>query len=193
MTRIDWREASRWWSVRVSALGSLLFAALSLMPDQLLALWNMMPGEVRAMLPARAADWLGMILFILVIVARLLPQRPAGARVSLWRSEAGAVTPKAAGRAAAIAAALALAIVGLKADEGKRTVAQKIVRNRPEDLTDRCYDGNGVKVSDALCPSVVRVYGTPRTVAGDAITTPGMSRRTPTASSLWKWPPNPRW
>jgi hypothetical protein len=28
-----------------------------------------------------------------------------------------------------------------------------------------------VKVSDDLCPSVVHVYGTPRTVAGDAITT----------------------
>ena len=28
---------------------------------------------------------------------------------------------------------------------------------------------------------------------GDAITSPGMSRSTPTASSLWKWPPKPRW
>ncbi len=58
MTRIDWREASRWWSVRVSALGPILYAAMILMPDQLLALWNMMPSEVRAALPARAGDWL---------------------------------------------------------------------------------------------------------------------------------------
>ena len=29
--------------------------------------------------------------------------------------------------------------------------------------------------------------------AGEAITSPGMSRSTATASSLWKWPPNPRW
>ncbi len=28
-----------------------------------------------------------------------------------------------------------------------------------------------MKVSDALCPSVVHVYGTPRMVAGDSITT----------------------
>ena len=28
---------------------------------------------------------------------------------------------------------------------------------------------------------------------GDAITKPGMSRSTPTASSLWKWPPKPFW
>ena len=29
--------------------------------------------------------------------------------------------------------------------------------------------------------------------AGDAITRPGMSRSTPTALSLWKWPPKPFW
>ena len=29
--------------------------------------------------------------------------------------------------------------------------------------------------------------------AGQATTRPGMSRSTPTALSLWKWPPNPFW
>ncbi len=29
--------------------------------------------------------------------------------------------------------------------------------------------------------------------AGQATTSPGMSRSTPTALSLWKWPPNPFW
>ena len=29
--------------------------------------------------------------------------------------------------------------------------------------------------------------------AGDAITSPGMSRSTATESSLWKWPPKPFW
>ena len=81
MTRIDWREASRWWSLRVSALGSILFAGLALIPDQLLALWNLMPAEVRAHVPARAGNLIGMALFLLVIVARLIPQRPAGAGV----------------------------------------------------------------------------------------------------------------
>jgi len=158
MTRIDWREASRWWSVRVSALGSILYAAMILMPDQLLALWNMMPSEVRAALPARAGDWLGMILFVLVIVARLLPQRPAGERVSLWRSEAGAVTPKAAGRAAAIAAALALAIVGLKADEGKRNTSYVDIAGVPT----ACYGHTGPDVkpgqvrTDAQCETLLR-------------------------------------
>ena len=62
-------------------------------------------------------------------------------------------------------------LTAVESDHSKRPLARKIVRNKPADLTDRCYDGAGVKVSDALCPSVVNVYGTPRMVAGDSITT----------------------
>src|SRR4029079_11716972 len=56
-------------------------------------------------------------------------------------------------------------------DHSSRPLERKIARDKPADLTDRCYDGAGVKVSDALCPSVVHVYTTPRMVAGDSITT----------------------
>ncbi|MGH2973706.1 MAG: DUF6351 family protein [Solirubrobacterales bacterium] len=57
-------------------------------------------------------------------------------------------------------------------DHGKGTVAQKVARDKPSDLTDRCYDGSGHKLSNGLCPNgVVNVEGTPRTVAGDHITT----------------------
>ena len=62
-------------------------------------------------------------------------------------------------------------LTAVESDHSKRPLERKIVRNKPADLTDRCYDGAGVKVSDALCPSVVHVYGTPRMVAGDSITT----------------------
>jgi hypothetical protein len=47
-----------------------------------------------------------------------------------------------------------------------------VIADKPGDLSDRCYDGNGQKVSDDLCgEAVVTTFGTPRTVAGDAITT----------------------
>jgi hypothetical protein len=62
-------------------------------------------------------------------------------------------------------------LTAVEDDHGRGSLAQKVARDKPTDLTDRCYDGNGSKVSDDLCPSVVHVYGTPRTVAGDAITT----------------------
>ncbi|RSU46356.1 glycoside hydrolase family protein [Sphingomonas sp. S-NIH.Pt15_0812] len=162
MTQIDWREASRWWSVRVSALGSLLYAAMLLMPDQLLGLWNMMPAEVRTLLPARAGNWLGMILFALVIVARVLPQRSARDGASLWRalfrSAKGAVSPNSAKRAALIATALALAVVGLKADEGKRNTSYLDIVGIPT----ACYGHTGPDVrpgqvrTDAQCETLLR-------------------------------------
>jgi hypothetical protein len=62
-------------------------------------------------------------------------------------------------------------LTSVENDSSRHSLEQKIVRDKPTDLTDRCYDGKGVKVSDALCPEIVHVYGTPRTVAGDAITT----------------------
>jgi hypothetical protein len=62
-------------------------------------------------------------------------------------------------------------LTAVENDHSKKPLERKIARDKPADLTDRCYDGKGVKVSDALCPSVVHVYKTPRMVAGDSITT----------------------
>ncbi|HET9102424.1 MAG TPA: DUF6351 family protein [Solirubrobacteraceae bacterium] len=60
----------------------------------------------------------------------------------------------------------------VESDHSARTQAQKIAADKPAGLGDECYDGTGTKLSDGLCPpGVVPIYGTPRTVAGDAITT----------------------
>lgn len=57
-------------------------------------------------------------------------------------------------------------------DHSRRSLAKKVILDRPPDIGDECWDGNGEKLSDGLCPpGVVNVEGTPRTVAGDAITT----------------------
>jgi Tannase-like family of unknown function (DUF6351) len=63
-------------------------------------------------------------------------------------------------------------LAAIEDDSRDVALARKVAEDKPDDLTDRCYDGAGDKVSDTLCPdTVVRVYGTPRMVAGDAITT----------------------
>ncbi len=63
-------------------------------------------------------------------------------------------------------------VEAIDSDHRRVPLARKVAEDRPDDLGDRCYDGAGNKVSDGLCPAgVVNVYGTPRTVAGDAITT----------------------
>jgi hypothetical protein len=57
-------------------------------------------------------------------------------------------------------------------DTSASSQAVKVRNDKPADLQDECWDGVGQKLLDGLCPpGVVPVYGTPRTVAGDAITT----------------------
>lgn len=63
-------------------------------------------------------------------------------------------------------------IAAVEADHSSAPVAQKIVADKPADLSDRCYDGLGNQLTSSLCgPAVVPIYGTPRTVAGDPLTT----------------------
>jgi hypothetical protein len=57
-------------------------------------------------------------------------------------------------------------------DASGKSLPQKVIADKPSDVTDQCSDGAGNKISSNLCPSsVVPVYGTPRTVAGEAIST----------------------
>lgn len=63
-------------------------------------------------------------------------------------------------------------LAAVEQDSGNAPLAQKIVTNKPADLKDACFDGVGQKLLDQVCgPLVVGIYGTPRTGAGDAITT----------------------
>ena len=67
------RQIWRLWSVRVSALGSMIFAILIAAPDQLLAIWAALPPELQAMIPN--APELGLVLFVASLVARILRQK----------------------------------------------------------------------------------------------------------------------
>src|SRR5581483_4542358 len=63
-------------------------------------------------------------------------------------------------------------LAAVAADHSSRSLARKIVDDRPGDARDQCFSGIGPKLFTGLCGSVVvPVYGTPRMVAGDHITT----------------------
>ncbi len=63
-------------------------------------------------------------------------------------------------------------LTAVEQDDSTRTLPQKIIQDKPADVTDECYSGTGTMLSHSLCPAgVVNVEGTPRTVAGDSITT----------------------
>jgi hypothetical protein len=62
-------------------------------------------------------------------------------------------------------------LAAIEKDTSTRTLAQKVAADKPDDLSDRCYDGAGHKLLNDICgDAVVGVYGTPRMVAGDALT-----------------------
>ena len=58
------------------------------------------------------------------------------------------------------------------ADHSHRSLPAKIIHDKPADIHDQCTNGAGTVVLNTLCPrSIVPVYGTPRTVAGEPIAT----------------------
>ncbi len=71
----NWRQSWRLWSVRVSALATALFAFMLAAPDQALAVWAMLPGEVQDLIPNRTA--VAAALSVASLAARLIKQRGA--------------------------------------------------------------------------------------------------------------------
>ncbi|HVT34383.1 MAG TPA: DUF6351 family protein [Nevskiaceae bacterium] len=75
-------------------------------------------------------------------------------------------------------------LAAVEQDGSSKLLAQKIVADKPSDISDECYDGAGQMLTSSLCPvvavpgyddiinvGVVPIYGTPRMVAGDDIST----------------------
>lgn len=71
-----WRQSWRWWSVRVSASGAMIFAFLLAAPDQALAIWQALPADVQAMIPN--AKEIGLFLTIAVVIVRNVRQKGGG-------------------------------------------------------------------------------------------------------------------
>jgi hypothetical protein len=103
----DWRQSWRLWSVRVSAIGAMLFAFLLAAPDQVLAIWQALPADIQALIPN--AKEIGLFLSVAVVVARVVQQRTAkrpdvilhqdgSGNVTGWTIDAsGNLQPKGAG------------------------------------------------------------------------------------------------
>jgi ABC-type branched-subunit amino acid transport system permease subunit len=70
--RDDWHKAARAWSTWVAAAGAVLFTLLQEAPHAALAAWDMLPAELRSLLPH--SDRLAMLLFGLIFVLRFLRQ-----------------------------------------------------------------------------------------------------------------------
>ncbi len=66
----------RWWSLRLMALAAFAQAITLSSPDALLAAWQNLPPDLRAILPARIADLVPLGLTVAAIIARHVKQAP---------------------------------------------------------------------------------------------------------------------
>lgn len=80
---IDWikdhlvPEARAWWklwSIRLNALGLAILAWVQFDPIGVLWVWNMMPAAVTRLVPASTLTFIGMALFALSMIARVVTQ-----------------------------------------------------------------------------------------------------------------------
>jgi hypothetical protein len=104
------------------------------------------------------------------IRARLDRENGTHANQSIWEGPA----PIVADTSCALESLKAMDrwLAAVRKDHSHRSLAKKVIADKPADAGDACYDGIGSRLTDGLCPpGIVPVYGTPRTVAGDAITT----------------------
>lgn len=69
-----WRQAWRWWSVRLNAIGLIILSWVQFDPVGALGVWNMMPHPVRMVLPSNFVMLAGLVLFALSMIARLVKQ-----------------------------------------------------------------------------------------------------------------------
>lgn len=68
------RQFWRFWSVRFNALGIAILGWVQFDPVGALAVWNMMPASVRQVLPSNLLTIIGIALFALSILARVVAQ-----------------------------------------------------------------------------------------------------------------------
>lgn len=70
----NWCRAWRFWSIRFNALGLAILSFASFEPVAALGVWNMMPAPVKAFLPQNIVLYIGMALFVLSMLARVVKQ-----------------------------------------------------------------------------------------------------------------------
>lgn len=70
----DWRDFWRFWSVRLAAVGTAITGLLVAFPDAALAAWAILPHELKSSIPPQYMPLIGVVVFALSIVARLIRQ-----------------------------------------------------------------------------------------------------------------------
>lgn len=70
----DWKLLWRTWSMRINALGLAIMGWVTVDPTAVLMVWNMLPVDIRDALPTQLLGAVGISLFGLSMIAKLVRQ-----------------------------------------------------------------------------------------------------------------------
>ena len=70
----DWKDWWRWWSLRLTALGTMVSGYLIANPDIAVTMWMSMPEDIRSYMPAQYMPAIGLVIVGVGQVARFLKQ-----------------------------------------------------------------------------------------------------------------------
>ena len=78
----EWKQAWRYWSVKLNALGLAIMGYLWFDPSAVLYIVNLMPPAVRQLLPFHIEAFIGATFFALAMISRLVKQPKAQAKIA---------------------------------------------------------------------------------------------------------------
>lgn len=64
----------KFWSIRLGAAGTVITSYLVLLPDSAINIWSAMPAAFQNVVPAQYMPMIGVAVFVLGMIARLLKQ-----------------------------------------------------------------------------------------------------------------------
>lgn len=71
---MNWQAIKQSWTVRINAAAMFLLGWVTFDPTPILIVWNMLPVEVRPLIPTQLGAVLGGLLFALSILAHIRPK-----------------------------------------------------------------------------------------------------------------------
>lgn len=70
----EWRQCHKFWSVRLQAAGVAILTFVQGFPDAFIHIWAALPSDVTSAFPAGAVKWIGVVVLVCGIIARLIRQ-----------------------------------------------------------------------------------------------------------------------
>lgn len=71
----EWKKSWRLWSVQLGILGTAITSVLIAIPEAAIYVWETLPQGVRMLIPENMTPLIGVLIFVLSLVSRLIKQK----------------------------------------------------------------------------------------------------------------------